>query len=201
MSAQPVRPDTLWTQKSPTPSVDQYIDLHFGEFPTDFIESSYPYSGEATDSFRRCSAKDGRKGFDMFPGLGEGCWVPRRDAILNGLTADLLAAADLLQGSASASRASAMPCGIGMDSGRVWVTLLDGGVGVELHVSEHEYTNRLSGHQRTTIRGAMAYRVLLEFLGFDCPPRKLYCEPAPTSQSEVNATIDKLLAPARPDSR
>ena len=31
----------------------------------------------------------------MFPGLGEGCWVPRRDAILNGLTADLLAAAKM----------------------------------------------------------------------------------------------------------
>ena len=194
-------PDSLWTHESPTPSVDRYIDLHFGEFPTDFIKSSYPYSGKAIDAFRRCSAKDERRGFDMFPGLGEGCWVPRRDAILNGLTADLLAAADLLQGGTSSSRTSAMPCGIGMDSGRVWVGLLDGGVGVELHVSEHERTNRVRGSQRTTIRGAMAYRVLLEFLGFDYSPRKLYCESVRTSQSEVRATIDKLLAPSLPSSQ
>ena len=88
-------PDSLWTHESPTPNVDRYIDLHFGEFPTDFIKSSYPYSGKAIDAFRRCSAKDERRGFDMCPGLGEGCWVPRRDAILNGLTADLLAAAKM----------------------------------------------------------------------------------------------------------
>lgn len=194
-------PDSLWTHESPTPSVEQYLSLHRGEFDTDLIESGFPYSGKASGSFRRFIPESEWTYFDMFKGCGEGCWVLRRDGILNDLSADLLAAADYLKGSSSSSSISGMPGGIGVESGKVWVALLDGGVGVELQVGEDEYTNRVSGSQRTTIRGPMAYRVLLEFLDFDYTPRKLYCESVRVSQSEVRATIDKLLAPAPPDSR
>jgi len=194
-------PDNLWTHESPTPSVERYLSLHRGEFHTDRIESGFPYSGKASGSFRRFLPESEWTYFDMFKDRGEGCWVLRRDAILNDLSADLLAAADYLKGTSASSVISGMPGGIGVESGKVWVGLLDGGVGVELHISEHEYTNRVSGSQRTTIRGPMAYRVLLEFLGFDYSPRKLYCESVRISQSEVSATIDKLLAPAPPEPR
>lgn len=187
-------PDRLWTHESPTPSVERYLSLHRGEFDIDCIESGFPYSGKASGSFGRFSPKDEWTPFDMFKGRGDGCWVLRRDAILNDLSADLLAAADFLQGSSSSSMLSGMPGGIGVESGKVWVGLLDGGVGVELHVSEHGHTNRVSGSQCTTIRGPMAYRVLLEFLGFDYSPRKLYCETKAPSRSEIQTTIGKLIS-------
>lgn len=187
-------PDSLWTHESPTPSVKRYLSLHRGEFDTDLIESGFPYSGKASGRFRRFIPESEWTFFDMFKGRGEGCWVLRRDGILNDLSADLLAAADYLKGSSSSSSISGMPGGIGVESGKVWVGLLDGGVGVELHVSEHERTNRVSGSQRTTIRGPMAYRVLLEFLGFDYSSRKLYCETKAPSRSEIQATIGKLLS-------
>jgi hypothetical protein len=175
--------------------VRRYFSLHRGEFDTDCIESGFPYCGKASVRFRRFKSESEWSPFDLFKGRGEGCWVPRGDAILNNLSADLLAAADLLNGQSASSLVSGMPGGIGIESGKVWVALLDGGVGVELHVSEHERTNRVSGSQRTTIRGPLAYRVLLEFLGFDYSPRKLYCESKSPSREEVREAIERLKSP------
>lgn len=198
MSMSPSETDGLWTQESPTPSVDRYISLHRGEFDIEDIQSDYPYGGKASGYFRRINAESEWSPFDMFKGQGEGCWVLRRDAILNNLSADLLAAADLLNGKSASSGISGMPGGIGIESGKVWVSLLDGAVGVELHISEHEYTNRVSGRQRTTIRGPLAYRVLLEFLGFDYSPRKLYCESKAPSRKEIREAIQRLKSPTAP---
>ena len=187
------RPETLWTLESPTPSVARYLDAHRGEFDTESVESEYPYAGPTSGRFRQLKTIDPYEGYERFEGLGVGCWTLKSDGILNSLTADLLAAADLMGGKSSSDSVSAFPGGIGIDTSKVWVSLLDGGVGVDVHLSEHEITNRVSGRQRTTIRGPKAYRALLEFLGFSWSNRKLFGELKAPNHGEVSSQVDKMI--------
>jgi hypothetical protein len=174
MTSEEPRENILWKPENPPRSVDKYMSAFMGEFSqVEDLESDFPYEGKASSTFRQIRTPEQNKWFTRFEGLGEGCWVPKRDSILNNLTADLLAAAEFLGGEMHTQGSSALPGGIGADGRFIWMKLLDGGVGVEVLVSEHEYTNRVSGFQRTTIRGAKAYRALCEFLGFDSPSRKL----------------------------
>jgi hypothetical protein len=187
-------PETLWTHDDPTKSVEKYLDAHRGEFDTEYIESAYPYNGSASKYFRRVVTINPREGYERFEGRGIGCWTLKSDRILNDLTADLLAAADLLGGKNASKSGSSLPGGIGIDSDEIWVSLLDGGVGVDVHLLEHETTNRISGYQRTTIRGPRAFRVLLELLGFDWSNRKLFGETTAPSHAEIVAEVDQLLS-------
>lgn len=169
MSAQ--LPEPLWTRENLPSSVSKYCDAFMGEFPqVEWIQSDYPYGGSSSTSFKRVRLVETNKWYARFEGLGHGCWCPRRDGILSNLTADLLAAAEFLGGQMLTHGSSGLPGGIGADSRIVWLGLLDGGVGVEVLVSEHEVTNRVSAYQRTSIRGAKAYCALVESLGFE-PPR------------------------------
>jgi hypothetical protein len=157
------------------------------------MESNYPYHGPASSSFRRLTRVDPRETYDRFEAFGIGCWTLRRDKILNDLTADLLAAADFLRGAMKSNASSAGPGGMGVDSSKVWVSFLDGGVGVEVQLYEHERTNRVSGTQRTTIRGAKAYRALLEVLGFDWINRKLEGEAEKPARDEIAQLVENSL--------
>jgi hypothetical protein len=187
------RPDTLWTQNEPSPSVGLYLRSFRGEFDTDSIESEYPYQGLASKAFRRVTTIPRREGYGRFEGQGNGCWGIRMDSILNPLTADLLAAADALGGQTAFESSSALPGGIGADAGDVWVPLLDGGIGVEVVVWESESTNRVLARQRTTIRGPHAYRALAELLGFSWLNRRLPEEVAAPSHEEHIALMNTLL--------
>ena len=187
------RPKSLWNQKSLTPSVSKYFAAYRGEFDTDWIESNYPYQGPPSDAFRRLTKINSYEGFGRFEGKGIGCWGLRGDRTLNPLTADLLAAADALGGKLESESSSEYPRGMGADSAKMWVALLDGGVGVEVVLWEHEYTNRVHARQRTTIRGPRAYRSLLEFLGFKWTNRKLPGEEVYSSHGEIVKLVNDLL--------
>jgi len=193
MSTATHRPRSLWTAESRTPSVSKYFRAYRGEFSTDGIESDFPYQGPASGAFRRLTQINPKEGFDRFADKGIGCWGLRRDSTLNPLTADLLAAADVLGGELESKFSSAGPGGIGADASEVWVGLLDGGVGVEVVLSEHEYTNRVHARQRTTIRGPRAYRALLELLGFRWTNRKLPGETLFLSHGEIVELVNHLL--------
>ena len=184
----------FWDAENPPRSVAKYLSAFGGEFDqVTEVESDFPHEGKASSAFRQIRTPEHKKWYTRFEGLGEGCWAPKRDGILNNLTADLLAAAEFLGGEMHTRGSSGLPGGIGADGRFIWMKLLDGGVGVDVLVSEHEYTNRVSGFQRTTIRGPKAYRALCEFLGFDSPPRKLPGENSVPSQEEVRQEIDRLV--------
>ena len=193
MSTATCRPKSLWSQKSLTPSVSNYFAAYLGEFDTDWIESDYPHQGPPSDAFRRLTRINSHDGYDRFKGKGIGCWGLRRDRTLNPLTADLLAAADALGGKLESESSSALPGGIGADSANVWVALLDGGVGVEVVLSEHETTNRVLARQCTSIRGPRAYRSLLECLGFKWTNRKLPDEQVCSSHGEIVKLVNDFL--------
>ena len=188
------RPQTLWRQESPTPSVRKYFDTYQGEFDTQEINSDYPYEGKASRYFRQVLGMDEYEAARRFEGKGNGCWALRSDRILNNLTADVLAAAEALGGKLATKSASGMPGGIGAEVGTVWVALLDGGVGVEVTLYEHETTNRMRAYQRTTIRGPRAYRALLELLGCHWIKRRLQGESATPSHEELTQLVNDLLA-------
>ena len=192
------RPTTLWLHEAATPSVGEYIRAHRGEFCTDWMESRYPYQGPPSASFRRLTRIPPWETYDRFEAHGIGCWTLKRDSILNDLTADLLAAADFLRGAVQANGSSAGPGGIGLDRSKVWVAFLDGGIGVEVQLYEHQSTNRVSGTQRTTIRGAKAYRALLELLGFDWINRKLEGEVKKPDRAEILQLVEDALIPTKP---
>ena len=185
------RPETLWAQSSLTPSVGKYIKAFGGEFNTEFMESEFPYSGRPSNAFRRITRPDPSEHGERFEDRGHGCWALKRDHILNPLTADLLAAADAMGGTPETDSASTFRSHV--ERGKVWVSFLDGGVGVAVMLSEHETTNRVHASQRTTIRGPRAYRTLLELLGFDWIKRRLQCESATPCHEEIREQVAKLL--------
>jgi len=187
------RPEVLWTLDSATLSVERYLNAHRGEFNSEYMESGYPYYGTASKRFRRIATINPCEGYERFEALGIGCWTLKGDVILNDLTADLLAAADLMGGQGASKSVSAMPGGIGIDASKVWVSLLDGGVGVDVHIMEHETTNRVIGSQRTTVRGPRAFRVLLELLGFESSKRKIFGELTAPTHTEIASQVDQLL--------
>lgn len=192
------RPEFLWCQQSPTISVSRYFRSFRGEFEFDSIESNYPYNGKASALFRRVTQMSDFEASERFDGRGVGCWAPRSDRILNPMTADLLAAADTLVGKLERTSSSSLPGGICADSRTLWVGFLDGGVGVDVSVWEHEYTNRVKARQRTTVRGPTAYRALLELLGFDWINRRLPGEKATPRHDEIKTLVNDLLAKSIP---
>ena len=188
------RPQTLWRQESPTPSVRKYFRTYQGEFDTQAISSDYPYEGEASRYFRQVLRMKEYEADQRFEGKGNGCWALRSDRILNNLTADVLAAAEALGGKLETKSVSAMPGGIGAAGATVWLALLDGGVGVDVVLCEHETTNRMRAQQRTTIRGPRAYRALLQLLGCHWIKRRLPGESATPSHEEFIQLANDLLA-------
>jgi hypothetical protein len=189
------RPARLWTQDDPTPGVEAYFGAHQGEFYVEGIKSAYPYRGSKWwKDFEELETINPDEGYHRFEGRGAGSWTLCDDEIENGLTADLLAAANLLGGSGEAGGTHGPAGGYGVDTGEVWVGLLDGGVGVGVHVGQDESTNEPEGWQRTTIRGPRAFRCLLELLGFDFISEKLTGEPVTPSHQEIINMVTDLLA-------
>ena len=187
------RPDTLWKYREPTQSVEAYFDAHRGEFRLRGMKSLYPYQGNAWKNFRELPEINPYEGYHRFAGRGEGCWELIRDNIRNNRTADLLAAADLLTGKGESAGITGPPRGFGVDQRGIWVGLLDGGVGVEVHVDQDEETNRPDGWQRTTIRGPRAFRCLLELLGFDWINEKLTGEESSPTRGDIMEEVNRLL--------
>ncbi len=66
---------------------------------------------------------------------------------------------------------------------------LDGGVGTEVRLWENERTNMMHGRQRTTVRGATAFRTCLELLGFEPPRSKLLGETRVPKRQEIRAQL------------
>jgi hypothetical protein len=175
----------LWDATDRPVSVKKYLSAQW-ELDPSYMQSAYPYAGPVNLSFRRTNAKDRQRYLDEGGAPLVPTWCLRRDRVCNELTADLLAAAERLGGVVHARRDAGLPGGIGAEGGVVWVELLDGGVGVVTSLVESEYTNRVSGRQRTVITGPMAFRALLEVLGFDQPLRKLAGEAkAPVHEETV----------------
>ena len=187
-------PETLWSPKELPVSVDAYFSAHRGEFSLRHVKSKYPYGSDAWKKLRALPEINPYEGYHRFEGRGEGCWEPVRDKIRNPLTADLLATAELVSGKTRRTGTHGAPGGIGIDQSEVWVGFLDGGVGVEVHIGEDEETNRPEGWQRTTIRGPLAFRCLVEFLGFDWISEPLANEDAVPSQEDVRRLINKNLS-------
>jgi hypothetical protein len=187
------RPKLLWSQEGPPDSVNEYFDAYMGEFGTDWIESGYPYKGPAEAVFLELSESDLKDGFDRFQGQGIGCWVLRNNDTLNDLTADLLAAAELLGGELWTDGSSAAPGGTGVDAGAVWLKLLDGGVGAEVVLCEADRTNEVEASQVTTVRGARAFRCVVELLGFDPSIEVLPGETKAASREDITQLVDELL--------
>jgi hypothetical protein len=198
MSESNPRPDVIWSQKFQTPGVKKYFSKYRGEFMTDWIDSKYPYKGKASSAFRLVTKMKSWEAEERFEGGGNGCWALKRDGTLNDLTADLLAAADALGAKLLTKSSSGFPGGIGADSGTVWAALLDGGVGVTVNLWEHQNTNRVHASQRTTIRGAGAYRALLELLGFDWISRKLAGESLRPSHEDYIQLVNNLVKEQTP---
>lgn len=189
------RPNVLWTHTAPTRGVERYLSAHRGEFRLRGMKSRSPYSGDAVRSFRELREVNPYEGYHRFAkGAGEGCWMLIKDKIRNNLTADLLAAAEALSGQVATNATYGPAGGYGVDTGEVWVGLLDGGVGVEVHVGQDDETGRPEGWQRTTIRGPKAYRCLLELLGFNFINEKLTGESLTPSHREIIDMVIDLLA-------
>jgi hypothetical protein len=158
------------------------------------MKSRFPYSGDAVRSFRELREINPYEGYHRFAkGAAEGCWTLIKDKIRNNLTADLLAAAEVLFGQVATNATYGPAGGYGVDTGEVWVGLLDGGVGVEVHVGQDDETGRPEGWQRTTIRGPKAYRCLLELLGFDWIDEKLNGEEYAPTRGEILEEVNRLL--------
>ena len=186
----------LWNQKNLSPSIQNYFDAYMGEFNTDCVDSNYPYSAKISEKFRRITKIEGYEEDIRFEGKGTGCWTLRNDHELNSLTADLMACADLLGGLIEKKSSSSLPRGIGADSDKLWISFLDGGVGVHVLIWEHEFTNRVYAKQKTTIRGPIAFRTLCCFLGFEWINRKIYGEEKRTEKKEIFEFIHQNAQPS-----
>ena len=136
-----------------------YIDAHY-EFDFVDIHTGRPYTGIAW-SLEFCSIPH------------SDAWRLRHDHIGNGLTADLIAAAELLTLPYHDEYSGGFPGGATGEGMSTWLPFLDGGVFVDFSQYEHEYTNTVHASQITVVRGALALRYLLNFLGFEPPKRRL----------------------------
>ena len=173
----------LWIPDAYTPSVQAYVDAFRGELWFDPSETSgYPYNGPAKEYFKRIVKVNAFEAAERFEGKGVGCWGARKNPALSVFTADLLATADALGGRLDDTQ----------KYGSVWTALLDGGVGVFVYLYQHETTNHIRARQVTTVRGPRAYRALLELLGFDWIPRRLFGEASAPSRVEIVTLVDEL---------
>jgi len=191
------RPLVLWDPESPPAAVDTYMEFHGCEYePSDF-SSEYPYEGPASKRFRIITSRWEQHQELWLVEKGERYWVPRSDGILNSLTADLLAAAELLGGRPNTGSVGSMPGGMGASTDRMWIPLMGGGIGITLSVAEDLYTNEEIMYHDTIILGSMAYRALLAVLGFEWIDRLLLDEKRKPGRTEFVAEINELLAAAR----
>lgn len=182
----------LWDKDSPPSSVQRYLRQQW-ELNSSWVRSTYPYSGPARELFRGLPRKEQSEYFAPPKEAPLVAWRLRHDRVRNDLTADLLAAAELLGGEVLSKWQDGMPGGIGADFGVVWVKLLDGSVSVRTTIVESQFTNRVSGTQRTIITGPLAIRALLEVLGIDRPLRKLAGEAVAPKQEAVVELVEQLL--------
>lgn len=192
MSCQPYV-DPLWTPDDPPPGVRAYIRAHY-EFDWNLISSDYPYEGVRWSDRFKSSPRCDRYGIPK-PTLGHG-WRPRRDHILNNLTADLIAAAELLGVGAEIETAGGWPGGLGAEGVVVSIPLLDGELSVAFTMSEHQTTNRVHAWQVTLVTGPLALRALVELLGFSPPGRRLRGEARAPGQKSIAEEVGKRLEAA-----
>ena len=136
-----------------------YIDAHY-EFDFVDIHTGRPYTGIAW-SHEFCSIPH------------SDAWRLRHDQIGNGLTADLIATAELLALPHHDKSSGGFPGGATGEGMSAWLPFLDGGVFVDFSQYEHEYTNTVHASQITVVHGALALRYLLDFLGFEPPKSRL----------------------------
>ena len=127
-----------FSPKRPPQAVRTYFGMHRGELVlVDFqnerdawLDSPHPRDGQLlAEDFRRVSEKKATLS-QHFPGRGQGCWTLSYDYPGSWSTALVLAVGSALGGKAERTGSSGMPGGIGVDSGELWVSFLDGGVGV-----------------------------------------------------------------------
>ncbi len=181
---------SLWAKESSTQSVKQYIDGTSAEFPYFSFKSLFPYQGLPSSEF--CFIRDVKKQFPHFRFSFKhvGGWKLRRDSFQNNVTADILAAADLLGGKLKSDSGAYMS---GLEQDDIFVPLLDGGVTVYVRIVEHGVTNNLRGYQGTFIWGTLAYRALTTFLGFDWSQRRLAGEEQIPQPKQVWDLVDGLI--------
>jgi hypothetical protein len=176
-----------FSPKRPPQAVRTYFGMHRGELVlVDFqnerdawMDSPHPRGGQLlAEDFRRVSEKKATLS-QHFPGRGQGCWTLSYDYPGSWSTALVLAVGSALGGKAERTGSSGMPGGIGVDSGELWVSFLDGGVGVRLDLGQDERTNQIEGFQTTTIRGPAALAAVFDALRFDLPQTLLRAVPPP----------------------
>ncbi len=175
----------LWAPRNPSPGVKTYIDAHY-EFHPDEIKSDYPYRN--------------RRWKEWFKSFPEGGWKLRQDHIHNCLSADLIAAAECLTSKMDITNYPGMPGGIGAEGACVNIPLLDGSVSVEFLQYEDQYTNKVHASQKTLVTGPLAFRVLLELLGFSGPIGRLKGEKRVPKHPEVVALVTESLAAGKASS-
>ena len=144
-----------------------------------WMDSPHPRDGQLlAEDFRRVSEKKASLS-QHFPGRGQGCWTLAYDYPGSWSTALVLAVGSALGGKAERTGTSGMPGGIGVDRGELWVSFLDGGVGVRLDLGQDEWTNQIEGFQTTTIRGPAALAAVFDALRFELPRTLLRAVPPP----------------------
>ena len=98
-------------------SVQSYLAAFKSEFDTTVIDSGFPYrQRHASMDFRRITKMNAWEVSERFEDKGKGCWGFDDDDIVNEITADLLAAVELLGGRIQNRRLSGSPGGIGCDT-------------------------------------------------------------------------------------
>ncbi len=188
-----------WRRTNPPQAVKRYIDTFLWEFDTDELCCELPYRGALSD--RICGRKDRADPhgpFHRFSALRPWgfYWEPRRQSIINNFTADLLHTAFCLGGRLCYEGSPAGPGWIHAEGNDLWIGFDDGGVGVEVIMTEHHNTNRMSASQRTTIRGAHVLRLVTRAMGFDHIPRRLFGEAVAPAPREVDDEIGRRLRAA-----
>ncbi len=189
-----------WCPNSMPDAVRRYVRPFRVEFDMWEVGSDLPYSGPASALFRRSSGRrTDRSGFHRFAKLKSwhGLWEPRDQDILTAVTADLLATAHALGGRLCFQSSPSGPGGVHAEADDVWVALLDGGVGVEIELREHQTTNRVTARQRSTIRGAAVYRAVTRAMGFDHMRRRLPGEAALPDLDQLDQQLVRMISECR----
>jgi hypothetical protein len=189
-----------WSSCEMPEAVRRYVRPYRIEFDTTELDSELPYSGPASAVLRRstCRSAD-RSGFHRFANLKEwdALWEPRSHAPLSAITADLLATAHALGGRLCYRNSPGGPGGFHVEGDDVWIALLDGGIGVEVELYEHQTTNRVSARQRTTIRGSATYRAVTRAMGFDHVHRRLPGETALPDLEDLDQQLTRMVVDCR----
>jgi hypothetical protein len=178
--------EVLWEHDNLSGGIEAYINAHW-EFDPGLIESGYPYNGVKWSNLFESTPKLDQWGVPDAT-LGS-AWKPQYDGIHNGLTADLIAAAEILSEGGEIERSSAMPGGIGAGGPTIQIPFLDGGLFVKFKQWEDDITNEFRASQTTLIEGALAFRVILELLGFEGPRGILENEKEHPDAGEVRRIV------------